>query len=126
MELKYPKKLSETIGRDLVEVFTDGYGVRCVWFLGRGSRDKSSPSGFSWLHYDHNIAPLSLILARPDLNGDEVNRIFYRSREISTEDLDVFTLKYYYSDADTEGPIPFFEYTNDIEDGYYIMRGVFA
>lgn len=121
--MEYPKKISEVVGHDLVEVFTQD-GVRNIWFLGRGFRDKSAKTGFSWLHYMHNIVPLFIVLADPDLDGERCNRLYNYGVDPEIEALDVFTLQYYYSDADTEKPIPFFEYREDIEDGYYIMKGV--
>lgn len=122
--MEYPKKLSEAAGHDLVEVFTQEDGTRSIWFLGRGYRDRSSRTGFVWLHYDHNIVPLFMVFEDRDLDGDTCNRLYNYGRDTDRELIDVFTLKYYYSDADTEEPIPFFEYREDIEDGYYILKGV--
>lgn len=123
MELEYPRKLSEAIGRDLIEVFTRDDGERCVWFLGRGLRNRSVKEGFSWLHYDHNIVPLEIVLTHPDLDGEICNRVYCFSRDANVEPVDIFTLKYYYSDAETEEPIPYFVYSEDIPDGYYIRKG---
>lgn len=122
--MEAPKRLAEVVGHDLIEVFTPVDGERRVWFLGHGQRDRSMDGGFSWLHYKHNIAPLSAILEDPTIDGEVSNYVYNGDRETELEDLDVFTLKYFYSNADTEEPTPYFEYRPDIPDGYYIMRGV--
>lgn len=115
------RKLSDVLGRDLVQVITDQYGRRYIWMLGYGYRDKSRTLGFVWVHFDFCILPLEAFLNDPRLDGLLCNKLYNGDERVSLEEIDIYDCKYYYSDADTEEPIPFFVRDPEIPDGYYIV-----
>lgn len=121
-----PKSLNDALGCDLIEVFTDEAGGRYVWFLGFGYVDERSDGGFSWLHYVRNIAPLAMLLEDMTFGGSESNASVNGNMPTMREELDIYTASYFYSDAETELFVPFFEFRQDIEDGYYIIRNLGA
>lgn len=120
-EVETKRKLSDVLGRDLVQVITDPNGLRYIWILGYGRRDRSKALGFVWVHFHFCILPLEAFLMNPSLNGRLCNKLYNGDEPTSTEEIDIYDCKYYYSDADTEEPIPFFVRDPDIPDGYYIV-----
>ena len=113
--------LSDVLGRDLVEVQTDQFGRRYIWMLGFGQRDTASKLGFSWVHFHFCILPLEAFLNDPTLNGVLCNKLYNGNARVTLEEIDVSDCEYYYSDADTLEPIPYFIRDLEIPDGYYIV-----
>jgi hypothetical protein len=115
------RKLSDVLGRDLVQVFTDRNGMRYIWMLGYGIRDKRRTLGFVWTHFNYNILPLEAFINDTRLDGILCNKLYNNDRKVFLEEIDKYDCKYYYSDAETEGPLPFFVRDMSIPDGYYIV-----
>lgn len=115
------RTLSEVLGRDLVEVMTDQFGRRYIWMLGFGCLDETSELGFVWTHFHFCILPLEAFLNNPGLNGLLCNRMYNGNSRVTHEQIDIFDCMYYYSDADTGEPIPYFVRDPEIPDGYYIV-----
>lgn len=120
-EPKTKRRLSEMLGRDLVQVYTDKQGLRYIWMLGYGFRDPCSSKGYTWVHFHFNVLPLAAFLERPGLDGNTCNRLFNNDAQVDTEELDRGEIRYYYSDPETEEPTPFFVSDWEIPDGYYIV-----
>ena len=115
------RKLSDVLGRDLVQVITDQNGLRYIWILGHGKRDKTKTLGFIWVHFNFCILPLEAFLSDQQLDGFLCNKLYNGDEPVSIEEINIYDCKYYYSDADTEEPIPFFVRDPNIPDGYYIV-----
>lgn len=122
-EPKRPAKLKDVVGRDLIEIYTDDSGDRYVWFLGYGVRDRSSELGFRWYHFLYNIVPLDLFMQDESMTSESANHLFNHDEPPKEEEINKWDMRYYYSDADTEEATPFFEWGNEIKDGYYILQG---
>lgn len=120
-EVKRPKKLSDALGRDLIQIFTDKHGDRYVWFLGYATRDKSKDLGFVWHHFVYNIVPLEVFMADTSVRGETFNHFFNHDEEVCLEEIDKYDVRFYYSDADTEEATPFLDRLSIMEDGYYIV-----
>lgn len=120
-EQENKRELSEVIGRDLVQVMTDEHGLRYIWMLGYGQRDENRTLGFVWVSFHFCILPLEAFLNDERLDGVLANKLYNGGERVSLEELDEDDCLYYYSDADTEEPIPFFVRDPDIPDGYYIV-----
>lgn len=125
------KELDEVLGRDLVQVMTDGYGRRYIWMLGYGQRDEARTLGYIWVHFYFCILPLEAFLSDDRLDGALCNKLFNEDARVSLEELDEDDCAFYYSDPDSNpgwnpGPddlehYPFFVRSMDIPDGYYIV-----